>query len=82
MIPPRRADVAHASGIPRESGDDPPLSPSSKAWVMVFPARAGMIPRPQRSPATPSCIPRESGDDPAVRDALGRIPRYSPRERG
>ena len=50
--------------------------------LMVFPARAGMI--PQTSPPTMGAesIPRESGDDPTFSIIGTTIGSYSPRERG
>ena len=68
--------------IPRESGDDPFGAYHDADSLVVFPARAGMIPRPPSSRSTTACIPRESGDDPPTRPSESNLPRYSPRERG
>ena len=50
--------------------------------LLVFPARAGMIPPSAGLPASSPCIPRESGDDPELDKALSMGDLYSPRERG
>ena len=49
---------------------------------MVFPARAGMIPRIVRPCCSVMSIPRESGDDPRCRNGTEIVAGYSPRERG
>ena len=69
-------------GIPRESGDDPDDATWQPLDTIVFPARAGMIPRSRASLPPRSSIPRESGDDPALASLDHVIVRYSPRERG
>ena len=53
-----------------------------KLSKIVFPARAGMIPRTVRSDIGHRRIPRESGDDPLA--YLSELAKglYSPRERG
>ena len=49
---------------------------------VVFPARAGMIPRMASHNGERVSIPRESGDDPnSMGNITGALP-YSPRERG
>ena len=57
------------------------IAPST-ARIVVFPARAGVIPLPY--PSTPGfvCIPRASGGDPRYMILNGKQIVYSPRERG
>ena len=49
---------------------------------LVFPARAGMIPKPKKGNNMTERIPRESGDDPAPAPRGHGKNSYSPRERG
>ena len=51
-------------------------------YLVVFPARAGMILRTATWPTLLLCIPRESGDDPCLVPRRRRRAEYSPRERG
>ena len=64
MIPTPPDDLTRASGIPRESGDDPFGLSLGVVAGHVFPARAGMIPRGTGLHGGTARIPRESGDDP------------------
>ena len=50
--------------------------------MAVFPARAGMSPRPARPPGTGRSFPRASGDEPALDFLAVDLGGFSPRERG
>ena len=50
--------------------------------MIIFPARAGMIPNIRTMSAAALDIPRASGDDPFVKSQTVSGLIYSPRERG
>ena len=66
---------------PRERGCSG-VTESSRMWVSVFPARAGMFPEVDRVPRQPGRFPRASGDVPSRRFFNAVCPSFSPRERG
>ena len=82
MILPPLMQIDCEHGIPRESGDDPAVRAGADLHVVVFPARAGMIPCRVSGSHADRGIPRESGDDPDREKAVIHGRRYSPRERG